>query len=234
MILRSILQSQASRFLKLATTHGMPYIPDALVFVRDRYGFVETPTNLSDFNPSTGITFSHGKFQPSEKSAKDIVIRKLQIYEQGLLADTQATVEDADMFLDDFISWSCSRFDIKILDYPPTHKLYHSNIELHSNLDLESPLRFIKPLGHSITNRLKKYGGEGSFDYAPTGFSLHCDMTKSTSAILPPVPSIFTLERLARHPFGAGIFVSSAPLKTADHIALIEEFEGGLRDHRSN
>ncbi|MEX1205712.1 MAG: hypothetical protein WEB85_10725 [Dongiaceae bacterium] len=223
MKLHSVLQGEASRFVKIVPTRGIPYIPHALLFIRDRYGFMEAPESLDEFDTTKGITFSHGKFRPSEaETTSEVVIEKLRIYEQGLLAQTRASVEDAELFLDDFLAWSCRQFELKLLDYPPIRRLYHSSIEFQSDIEFESLLEPIRSIGKTVSECLASYG-IGAAEFVPTGFSLHCDMLSQ------PMPSIFTFERRAGHPHSAGLFLSSAPLKTADHIKLIKDFESSLR-----
>lgn len=233
MKLRSIVQSQATRFVKVLMTHGAPYIPDALQQVHHRYGFVDTPKNLEQFDATKGMTFSHGKFRPNGADETGIVINRFQIYEEGFLAETRSTVEDADAFLDDFLSWSSVQFGLKLLDYPPMRALYNSQIEVQSELDLEALLATIQPVGNMISRFLAGYDRVLPA-FAPVGFSLHCGAPEAATQSTFPIPSLFTFERLARYPHSTNIFISSAPLKTADHLALIKDLEGGWRTRRSS
>lgn len=233
MKMRAIFQSQASHFLRMRPTRGTPYLPDVREHINSRYGFLESPQTLEEFNDTKGMTFLHGKFAPGGDEAKAAAITKFQIFEQGFYAETRATVEFAEAFLDDFLSWGAIQFGMEFLDYPPVRKLYGSQIEFQSEIDFAPLLEPIRFVGKEISSHLERYGQAGP-PFTPTGFSFHCGpMSEQDGQPAPPTPSIFTFERAGRYPQNANIFVSWAPLKTADHVAVIEEIEAAQRGRRS-
>ncbi len=67
---------------------------------------------------------------------------------------------------------------------------------------------------------MAKYGTEVP-EYDSFGFTLHSDM--STATVLKP--AVFRFERRANDPFELGLFYSTAPLMTADHLAVLEKIE---------
>ena len=60
--------------------------------------------------------------------------------------------------------------------------------------------------------------------FEATTLAFQCDLSKVENIN----PEMFTFERRAEKPFDSGLFYSAAPLKTADHLELLNELEGIL------
>lgn len=202
-------------------------MPDVVSGFRERYGFLEVPTTVAGYDASKGVTFRHGKFRvrtsvsAQGRVSEEIVIDQLQVFNDGLVVNTKAYVEDADLFIDDVISWATSAFGYNILDDPPMQRAYASQVEIYFEGSLPPLFEKISILNKRITTALTSYGKTPP-SYEVSGFSLHCDTTK----LLAPIPSAFTFERRTQHPFTSNIYFSSAPLNTSDHLKVLEELEG--------
>jgi hypothetical protein len=62
-----------------------------------------------------------------------------------------------------------------------------------------------------------------SLPFETVGVTLTFDSTQSKQLFTP-----FQIQRLAETPFSQKKYYSGAPLKTADHIQLIDDFEASL------
>lgn len=228
MDLVSIVLGQAVRLLRARNPIGGTYLPDVVTAFRERYGFIEAPSTVAEYqaDATKGVTFKHGKFRVGTRQtaqgriSEEIVIDSLHIFNDGLIANTKSFVEDADLFLDDVIKWSIKSFGYSILEDPPIRHAYTSQVEVSFPKSLVSLFDELKGLNDQITTALAMYGNAPP-SYSISGFSLHCDTTK----LLPPIPTAFTFERRAQHPFTSNLYFSTAPLKTTDHIKVLEELE---------
>lgn len=226
MKLVSIVLGKAVRLFRAANPVARTYLPDVVEAFRERYGFLEVPTKLAEYDPTKGITFGHGKFKvrttesAEGRVSEEIVIDSIQIFNDGLVVNTRAFVEDADLFLDDLIAWAIKKFGYNILDDPPIQRTYASHIEVTFQGSLVPLFNKIGILNKRITTALASYG-KAPPSYEVSGFSLHCDTTK----LFPPIPTAFTFERRTQHSYTSNLYFSTAPLKTSDHLKVLEEIE---------
>ena len=180
----------------------------------------------AEYDATKGITFGHGKFKvrttesAEGRVSEEIVIDSFQAFNDGVVVNTRAFVEDADLFLDDLIAWTTKSFGFNILDDPPIQRTYASSIEVTFQGSLAPLFNKIGILNKRITTALTSYGKVPQ-SYEVSGFSLHCDTTK----LLPPNPAAFTFERRVQHSYTSNLYFSSAPLKTTDHLKVLEELE---------
>ncbi len=230
MKLVSIILGEAVRLFQARNPIGGTYLPDLVDGFKERYGFLEAPTSLQEFDPSKGITFRHGKFKIGERILPDgriyeeIVIDSFQIFSDGFVVGTQSFAEDADLFLNDVIGWAFKAFGSTIIEGSPIQYAYNSHIEVSFLKSLTPLFDKISTLNKRVTSALTSYGSITPPSYQIAGFSLHCDLTN----MAPPRPGAFTFERRAQEPYSSNLYFSSAPLKTEDHLKLLEELEKTL------
>lgn len=221
MELTSVLLGQVVRLLKTDQPIGGIYMPMAVQALKDRYGFVQVPTVLQDFDLAKGITFSHGLFVINSSSQqRNIVIYQLQIYDDGIVVNTQADIDDANLFVDDFINWCLKTYGTKIDPRIPIQNFYNSHIEFHSDISLDDFFPASSEIGKGIVDALESYG-QKPLPFHVSSISLYLDKTQTKAVI----PGSFTLARREKVPFSTNLYFSSAPLKTKDHIALLEKIE---------
>jgi hypothetical protein len=215
MKLTNIILSQAVRLFRARSVDGGNiYASDLVRALEARYGFFEVPRTLADFDLSRGATFLHGHF------SKRFVIDKLQIFENGVLAETRATIEQCDDFIDDLVEWSLKELPISIDQNTPQGKAYLSQIEIESSLQLENVLTNLTSLGLSVVKMLESYG-QNTPTFQLSGLKLHADVT----SVIPLKPVEFVFERRALVPYSSNLYFSSAPLKTTDHVGFLNELE---------
>lgn len=227
MELIAIVLGQAVRLFKASDPIGGTYLPDLVTGFKERYGFLETPISLQEYDATKGITFQHGKFQvpprnlPDGRAYNEIVIESFQIFNDGLVVGTKAFAEDADLFLDDVIQWAKSKYRASIFEHTPMKCAYNSNLEVSCSKPLTTLIDKISRLNKQVTTAITSYGSTTPPSFQISGFTLHCDLT----SIEPPRPSAFTFERRAGEPYSSNLYFSTAPLKTEDHLKLLEELE---------
>ncbi len=214
MKVKNILLARAIRLLRFT---GRPlYMHDVMKPIVEQYKFLKVPQTLEEFDDTKGITFSHGKFN---SRGRDVVIDSFQIFNNGLVADTREDTEDADKFLDDVIEWGVKTLD-RILPEQSVETLYLSNLEI----SLTTPLSTYMPIEQQLTGEISRYLKEYGVKHEPfelVSFALNFDRIK-----LPSVLTNFTIVRREGESFDSGLYFSTAPLKTKDHIALLEKLGG--------
>jgi len=215
MRLTNILLSQSVRLFRTRSLNGGGiYGLDLVRGLESRYGFFEVPRTLSDFDLSKGVTFLHGHLH------KRFVIDKFQVFENGVLAETRATVEQCDEFLDDLISWTLEEMPIIIDENAPRGNAYLSQVEIEAEMHLNETLLTLSSIGLDIAQKLDSYG-QHSPEFRISGIRMHTDV----SNFFPLKPVDFSIERRSGAPYTSNLYFSSAPLKTADHMNVLNQLE---------
>ena len=218
MKLQNILLGRVIRMLNIVSPPM--HMSDAIKPLVERYGFVKVPQSLEEYDASKGITFSHGKFQYTMgENKRNIVIDSFQIYHNGVLVDTRGDTDDGDKFLDDVLEWGIKTYGSTISEQG-IEKIYLSNLEVSLNKTLATHTPSFQELSGEISRHLTEYGLKHE-RFETTGLTLNFDRTTMPNSIL----TNFTIQRREGIPFSSGVYFSSAPLKTNDHIALLEKFD---------
>jgi hypothetical protein len=85
---------------------------------------------------------------------------------------------------------------------------------------LDSALSRFSAIGKRLPELIASYGQDVP-EFEPTALTFSCDASKVKDI----KPSMFTFERRAEEPFETGLYFSTAPLRTTDHIQLLNELE---------
>lgn len=190
--------------------------------VQEQYHFKQAPTPQEITN-SAPSNFVFGKIRNGDQ---EIAIEGMTITYFGNFATvvtawTRTSTDDADFFLDSISKWMAEKHD---LDLAPTLPMnYFSQLEVVLEKTLQKRLEGLQRFGESIGGLLRAYGFKDYPDFEPTGFSMHHDGTKPER-----YAGSFSLERRAGASFESNKYFTQAPLKTFDHVALIEQIEKWL------
>lgn len=212
--MENILLGRAIRLMKF--TSRPLYMLDVIKPLVDQYKFVKVPQTLEEFDDTKGITFRHGKFS---SRGREIVIDSFQVYNNGLVVDTREDTENADRFIDDVIEWGMKTFGL-VVPEQLIEKAYLSNLEI----SLDTPLATYIPIAQQLTGEISRYLTEYGLKHEPfetVSFALNFDRISIPNSIL----TNFTIQRREGIPFNSGLYFSTAPLKTKDHIALLQKME---------
>lgn len=187
---------------------GLIYGPHLVKHCQDRYGFIEIPRALTDFDYERGVTFLHGIFH-------GLVISRFQVFRTGMVAEANAETDFAANFIDDAIS-SLAASEIVEVDYQGQPKnFYFSELEVTSDVNLENAFKQFDNFGKKISQTISSYG-QNVPDFSFGSFGL------TTQGNIP----WFKFEnRINAHP---GVYYSAAPLRTQDHLSSLNELENLL------
>lgn len=204
-----IIKSQAIRFAKVTGVGGGSIYGLNLAKVcEERYGFLQAPRLLADYDLSKGVTFLHGYFE------QRFVIDNFQLFDNGILVDAKVDTDECDKFLDDVLSWSQAAGMSIETNLSPPQRLYTSQIEIQSNVNLNKSFARVANLGRQISDIQKSYG-QLIPDIEMSGLSFGTVM-EATS---------FKFERREGQSVPPDIYFASSRLKTKDHIKMLEVLE---------
>jgi len=192
------------------------YLPELVQKIKVRYGFLAAPRDedLLPSDPPRGAVFQHGRLITEGRL---IVVDRFTVFNDGLVADSSSSTDDADLFLDDLISWAEKELP-KAEVFGPRY--YLSQIEIQMNTSLERFAPHFIPIGEKLTSLLNMYGLSVS-RYEVTAIQLNFDQTGKQA----PQPGVFFIDRRLNMPYNDNVWFAQAPLKTADHVALLKEID---------
>lgn len=199
------------------------YLPELAQKISGRYEFVVVPKNEEVLSQppeepaQKGAEFKHGRLT-NLPGRRGLIIQQLTIFRDGFVADTTTSTDDSDLFLNDLVNWA--RTDIS-LDLKLGSKLYLSQLEIQAAGTLEKYVSPLASLGSSVSELMNGYG----LEFGPYQLS---DVTLNPDPIgtAPPPPTAFQLQRRLNVPYKDNMWFSQAPLKTSDHIKVLQDLEG--------
>lgn len=184
-----------------------------------RYGFLQGPRVVSEYDPAKGITFLNGYFGRS-------TIDKVMIYNNGILVDAKISTDEIDAFIDDANIWAREEMRLPPLtEKNERSRSYLSQVEIESDIDLDMAFPWLKELGASIAATTKSYG-QNVRDFGVSRIDLLYDISVVET---PKVAVPFGFQRRDGKPYENKTYFASAPLRTEDHYRFIEKFEELLR-----
>lgn len=188
---------------------------EVLQEVAKRYQFAQAPQNELPVNDKRSLEFKAGRFIGTRKVP---IMVGLDLYNDGLVADTTSSTDESTEFLLDLTSWLAKTYNLII---PKQHSInFLSQIDFQMDASLTDLNRRLQPFAANLeafsNNRDRRYE-VGSIQFWTE------DVGKSgTSA---PVK----IERKISASFAAGHYFSQAPMQTNRHIELLNEFESILK-----
>jgi len=191
---------------------GKSIFPDALIWLGEKYSFQTFPKSLSDVDSEKkGFLFKAGEFQTDT----DSITVNLSIYNDGLVAETWASTEKGDLFLEDVLRSAASRYS---LVFPPViRKQYVSELTVHLNHPLSNNDPLIAEFCKTLDRLFEKHRLP-AFELHGLGFGF--DVSRSSYK-----PPGFMVERKFGVDFSLGQFWSKSAFSTQDHLFALGEFE---------
>jgi hypothetical protein len=179
-----------------------------------RYQFAKTPKNEFDFDEQRSLSFKSGTFVGQRKIP---LLVGLNIYSDGVVADTMSSTDESTELLNDLAKWLKDTYGLVV----PSERIvnYLSQIDFR----MEVPLVNLNPRLNSLLKLIEgRVSTKIPLDVASIQFWTE-DFGK------PSTPAAIRIERKISASFSANHYFSQAPLTTKDHIALLNEFEALLR-----
>lgn len=212
MELKNILLSQAIRFIAETEPPIERRSPVPLINgIREKYGFIQVPLTVDDLDFKKGVTFLQGYY-------KGKIINKLQIYENGLLCEANEDNSLIDEFLGELFAWAKHVHKLPMRETGV--RAYLSQMEVISAIDIGAVFSKVAPIGGLLAEALKAYG-QPVQEYKISGLKMHYD---SMALPVPRAPE-FAFERRAGELYSANEFFTSAPVRTGDHLQILEALE---------
>jgi hypothetical protein len=213
MKLHAIEASRLVYLVHVTRPAGQVFLPKAAQALIARYNFQVFPT--AEQLTGDVFTFKMGEFE-------GCAIDEFSIHTDGMIVASKSNTTLLDGFVGSLFEWAAEGLGLERTEVPPHERHYESYLIV--SMDIEEFLP--KAFSASALLLQKKQEGYGlkpfKFDFG--GLSLAVDATLYTGR----KPVAFTLARRVNAPFSEKFFYSSAPLKTDDHVALLEKLEKDL------
>ena len=204
---------QVTWIVDLAIPSGKLYFPEAVTAIQTRYKFVNAPSMDMILSQRPNIIFEHGKFG-------DAIIRKFSTHTDGMVVETSAGTKHAEEFLDDFVKWASEELSATVLNINDIYRIYDSHLVVQMNINLDEKMEFVKFISNELSSYIKDYEVV-PLDYHVSGFSLSTDLSTTHG----PSTSPFRIDRRDGQRLSNNLYYCTAPLKTADHIRVLEKID---------
>jgi hypothetical protein len=189
--------------------------PEALGKIQRRYEFLKTPdpTMTREDVVKQGYKFSTGQII---LSGKKTVVIEFAIYNDGIVADARNS-EIAEAFLDDIIQFMQTEFEFRKFSSEP-RRYFHNQLVV----EFEKPLGRLIPTFDKISRTISQFlGPDDAMNFARIDFQ--ADKTGKSA-----VPPKLVIERRLGISFDKERYFSSAPIRTQEHVAVLEELERSI------
>ncbi|WP_139247207.1 hypothetical protein [Hyphomicrobium sp. NDB2Meth4] len=206
---------ELSRLVSLSLTRriaGQIYWPAALHALVERYHFSRHPSSYKEMTEEP-ISFAHGAFG-------DVAIDTFDIYSDGIIVTSRSRTDVLDEFVADVTEWMKVEFGMERLETHTISKIYESHILVRSDPTLLKVLEPLNEIAELLAIRLNKVSRQDA-KFQPFSLALAAD--QSTLTGLKPIP--FRVERKVGLEFATNLYVSSAPLPTNEHLAVLSKLE---------
>jgi hypothetical protein len=177
-----------------------------------RYGFTGFPTNVQQLE-ATKVEFRQGAFG-------EVGIESFIIYGDGVVITSKSSTDVLDDFLKDVNEWMGSALGLRRVETHLINTAYESGLVIRSEVPLLKTLAVLSPIQDLLAKSVKSTMGLDT-KFEPFGIAFSAD-----HSLIPGMkPAPFRLERRVGVGFDTNLYVSQAPLRTADHIEVLQRLE---------
>lgn len=191
--------------------------------VTSRYRFLRSPDLAKDDISKDGYKFSSGHFSFQNSTFR---IQEFSIFRDGLVI-LASTTDGSEAFIDDVMEFVRRVFSFRDSETEP--RLYfQSQIVVEFDRPPERLLKSLKEIATAIAEPLSEiYGTEIPMEFARLDF----DFDKLTAPTATPIATVhrFIIERRLGVPFNKQRFFCAAPMRTQNHIEVLEKIESLIR-----
>lgn len=188
---------------------GATYLPELAQLVIQRYSFLKFPS-ADDLQKDTQ-TFAIGKFG-------DVQINELSVYSDGIIVSGRCSTQKLEVFIKDLFE-IVSDIGYSQSDIFEPEMYFESSVVIRARKDLAASFG---PPSHTTALIQKALAKQTNANYLPFATHFETDLTGPKSRRR---PVRFTLERRVGTPFEKHVFYSQAPIRTEDHLTLLEQIE---------
>ena len=212
MKLLAIEMSRVTSLFRMARTTGQPYLPHIADQLAKRYLFSRAPQSFADLGGNKA-EFNHGLFE-------DNAIETLEIYNDGIIVTSQSDSTFIDAFIGDLRLWLENNHDLSVIETHSVNKMYESILLVETDRDIFKPLDVYASILRMVETALKD-SSELEVQYQNFGLTLSADHTQNPAL----KPITFRFERKEGIEYSRQQFHTSAPLKTKQHLEVLERLE---------
>jgi hypothetical protein len=195
---------------------GKVFAPDLMTAIAERCEFRKFPQDFGKKQEPAGAVFEIGKWN-------DQPINKLTIFNDGVVLETSSDTDDTDATLHQLLMWAKKEIGINYEPEMIRRKLFTSNLVVYSDMQLDSLHPILKELAAFVSSDTSKQFNH-QFVYRTAGITLGTNTLTSKFA-----PTVFSIERRIDVPDSENKYFSTAPLRTSEHLSLLEKLEKALR-----
>jgi hypothetical protein len=191
---------------------GTVFFPDLVAKLVEKCRFQKYPQTIEDFDEQKGVEFLAGVWDR-------VNVEKLTIYNNGILLDTRVSTAISEGILAEALNWA-KQFGLTYRPDMIKRWGYLSSLTFYSDVPLLGPEAAITTLTRRVSEKLAQRVTDANLNYKP----IRLDFDFDRSQINFPLAA-FTIQRRGVAPFSENKYFSEAPLRSEDHLALLEEFE---------
>jgi hypothetical protein len=196
---------------------GKSIFPDLFEWLVAEYHFKKFPKSVDERDAQGGWILEQGEFQVSEEIFKSV---DLGIYNDGLVATTQSTTDDAERFLGNLLDLANKEFSLAFEPPMIRRKMYLSEITVQTSVSLAR----INPKLQEFANKISSAVGlQGDLGFQVTGIDFATDQIALPLSKM--LYSGFIFERKLGATFSENRFYAKAPLPTTKHLELLADLE---------
>jgi hypothetical protein len=186
--------------------------------VAERYQFAKLP----DLNVSraeldkTGLRFERGVLKTASSKVN---INEFIVFSDGVVLGAQTT-EDAEFFWSDISTWLRAEQGFREFTTPPALR-FLSQLVVEFEIHLATFIKHFEKISSSVSKILSTiYNTDIHMDFSR--IDLEFDKVGNKSSLVVPK---FMIERRVQIPFERERYMCSAPMRTRDHVSVLEGIE---------
>ncbi len=209
----SIVIARAIWLINLADLNpkGLRLVPDLSDALTDAYDFDEQPEDAPfRVGPTADsiLKFKNGQFE----TESGLVRVGLDVYDDGLVAETSVSTDVSEQFLEHVLYWSTSfglRFDAELI----FNKVYVSEVVVRFASPVLKNFAQLNKFSDVLTENAPGFGPGQTFSLTAITFGASLGTQQ------------FSVERRNNSPADANVFYSKSSMKTSMHLRMLSQFE---------
>jgi hypothetical protein len=214
MQVKAVLIARLLGFVELATLNpeGKIFFPNIISGIVERFGFQKYPTAPEHFDESKGIEFHDGQWD-------GVNVAKLIIYNNGFLVETQSDTDDSERILIASLQWAKKEFGITFTPEMIYRRRYLNDLVFSTDAPILDGFGPVNNLRTALSDMMEGVIEE-RLNYAGIRLDVDFERFQRQVAMAP-----LTIQRRNDYAFSDNTYFSEAPLPTALHVILLEQYE---------
>jgi len=196
---------------------GRVFFPNIIGQLVGAFNFQRYPTKPEDFDEAKGVTFLEGNW-------RGVNVPKMQIYNNGIVVDTQASTDESERIFVEAMEWARENLGLTFNANMIQRRRYLSDIVVTSDVPILDGLAPIQRLTENMQAFAAAILEDEHFKYGGVRLDIDFERFQRQAPIAP-----FPIQRRQNSLFRDGAYYSEAPLPTALHFELLQKYEEDVR-----